>query len=87
MGITRRSKLSLIAAVAVMGTTLLAPAVTTTATAMPPCCGITAVTTYYATADMTSIVGQYGDPAGDCPFTSWGDVTPYYKTSFKYCVG
>lgn len=85
MTVTRNTTRAVAAAVAIIASALFAPAVTTSTNAMPPCCGVDLVTTYYATADLTgSPVGQRDEQ--DCPFTPWGVVTPYYKVSKIYCA-
>jgi hypothetical protein len=74
-----------VAVMALAAGALLAPAATTTASAMPPCCGIDLVANYYATADMTGPVVGQRDDGGDCAFTPWGEVTDYVKYTRIYC--
>jgi len=84
MRISPRVSKTVVAAVLAAGA-LAAPVTTTTATALPPCCGVDDIANYYATPDMTgSIVGQHDD-GGDCAFTNWGQVTPYVKYTTLYC--
>jgi len=75
---------SVVAAVLVAGA-LAAPAATSPASASLPCCSVDIVADYHATSDLTSpIVGQQDD-GGDCPFTDWGQVTPYVTYHHLYC--
>jgi hypothetical protein len=77
---------SVVAVVALTAGALLAPVTTTTASAMPPCCGIDLKTTYYSTAAKTTVVGVFYD-GGDCaPPYEWGQTSPYYTTQKIYCA-
>jgi hypothetical protein len=77
---------SAVAAVALTAGALLAPAATTTASAMPPCCGIDIQTTYYSTAAKTTVVGVYYE-GGDCnPSYQWGKTSSYYTIQKFYCA-
>jgi hypothetical protein len=73
-------------AVAVTAGALLSPVVTTTASALPPCCGVDIVTVYYSSADKTTEVGETCD-CTDCEgvYSSWGQITPYYTRDRYYC--
>jgi len=84
MRISPRLNKSLVAVVLAAGA-LLAPATTSTAAAMPPCCGMDQIANYYSTAAMTTLVGQY-DLDGECAFTNWGQTTPYVKYTWRYCA-
>jgi hypothetical protein len=75
MTVTRRTAKTVAAGVAIIASALFAPAPIPSTNAMPPCCGVNLVTTYYGTADLTgSPVGQRDEQ--DCPFNPWGAVTP-----------
>jgi hypothetical protein len=73
-----------VVAVALTAGALLAPVTTTTANALPPCCGLDTVITYYSTSAKTTVVGRYDDGV-DCDFADWGYRTAYYTTSTYYC--
>jgi hypothetical protein len=81
----RLNKSVAVAAVLTAGA-LLAPAATTTANAMPPCCEMDQITNYYATADKTLLVGQYDTNDFCATFTDWGQTTPYVTLTYRYCT-
>ena len=83
MRLSRRLNKSVVA-VALTAGALLAPVVTTTASAQV-CCGVDIKTTYYSTAAKTTIVGVFYD-GGDCqPPYEWGQTTAYYTVQKIYC--
>jgi hypothetical protein len=87
MRLSRGVNKSAVAAVALAAGVMLAPAATTTASAMPPCCGVDIRITYYSTAAHTTVVGVDCSNCGDCvPVTVWGKTTPYYTTQKIYCA-
>ncbi|MBV9821514.1 MAG: hypothetical protein JO144_04660 [Actinobacteria bacterium] len=72
-------------AVAMTAGALLSPVVTTTASALPPCCGVDLETTYYSDAAKTTIIGVNYD-GGDCqPSYEWGSTSSYYTVHKIYC--
>lgn len=86
MRLSRRMNKSVVAVVALTAGVMLAPAATTTASALPPCCGVDVKVTYYSTSAKTSIVGVWYD-GGDCdPSYQWGQKTAYYTTQKIYCT-
>ena len=60
MTVTRHAAKTLAGGAAIIAVALFAPAVSTSTNAMPPCCGIDLVTTYYATANMTGYPSARG---------------------------
>lgn len=86
MRLSRPVNKSVVAAVALTAGLMLAPAVTTTASALPPCCGVDIKYTYYSTSAKTTVVGVYYD-GGDCatPY-QWGQTSPYYTVQKIYCA-
>ena len=86
MRTSRRVHKSLLA-VALTAGALLSPVVTTTASALPPCCGVDVLHIYYSDATKTTVVGEYCD-CGDCEGAvyGWGQTTPYYRTEKSYCA-
>lgn len=87
MRVSRPRNKSVVAAVALTTGLMLAPGATTTASALPPCCGVDQITYYYySTSAKTTEVGEFysGDDCGT-PY-QWGQVTPYYKIQNIYCA-
>jgi hypothetical protein len=86
MRLSRRGNKSVVATVAMAAGLMLAPGATTTASALPPCCGVDLVTTYYSNAAHTTVVGIDCSDCGDCqPIFVWGQTTSYYTTQKHYC--
>lgn len=85
MRTSSRLNKSLLAVVVTVGS-LLSPVLTTTASALPPCCGVDVLTIYYSDATRTTEVGETCD-CTDCAGVSyvWGETTPYYRTEKSYC--
>jgi predicted RNA-binding Zn-ribbon protein involved in translation (DUF1610 family) len=86
MRVSRRVNKSVVAAVALSAGLLLAPGATTTASALPPCCGEDVIYTYYSTSAKTTEVGEiYNNDDCGTPY-QWGVTTPYYKIQRIYCA-